>query len=333
MKIGLFASALYPGDMSAQQALDASLQITQAARRHGFDGLFVAEHHLLGPDEMCLPPWPLLGRLVAECPEMHFGTSIHLGALSHPVQTAENAAFIDAITGGRFILGVGQGYRAIEFASLGVLKREKAARLREAITAMRVLFSDDPATFAGEFFRFDEVTLRPPARRAGGPPIWVGSDRPETIAQIPYYADAWIASGRQTRGFIRNAVRGYRDAFERLDRPYPGVPMFRELLIADSRQEATRRVGNIFRDMLGSYHRLGQPGENYDVDTAEAARDRLVIGSPEEVTADLAAYRDEFDVPFMWFRTYWPGLAFEHTLETIEHLGRTVVPQLRAGDQ
>lgn len=332
MKIGLFASALYPGDMSGRDAVGAALDIARAARRYGFDGVFVAEHHLLGPEEMCLPPWPLLGRLVAECPELHLGTSVHLGAMSHPVQTAENAAFMDVMTEGKFILGVGQGYRDLEFASLGIPKREKAPRLRESIAAMRVLFNDDPASFDGRFFSFGQVTLRPPPVRAGGPPVWVGSDRPETIARIPHYADAWIASGRQTRGFIRNAVGAYRAAFEELGRPYPGVPMFRELHIAETHEAATRRVGDIFRDMLGSYHRLGQPGERYDVDAAEAARDRLVIGAPDDVAADLASYRDEFQVPFMWFRVYWPGIELAHTLDTIQHLGETVLPRLKASE-
>lgn len=329
VKVGVYASALYPGEMSGGDALDMALAVTRTAQRCGFDGVFVAEHHLLGPESMSLPPFPLLGRLAAEMPLGYLGTAVHLGAMSHPVQSAENAALLDVMTGGRFILGVGQGYRDVEFASLAVPKSERAPRLREGIAAMKALFAGDGASFDGEYYHFQDVSMRPLPTRIGGPPVWVGSDNPTTIARIPRYGDAWIASGRQSRGFIRSAVPDYRQTFDQLDKPYPGVPMFREVHVAHTRERARDQVGHLLSDMLQNYHRMGQPGENYNISTEDAATDRLVVGAPDDVAELLASYRDEFDVPFMWFRVYWPGMSLALVLETVQMLGESVLPLLR----
>ncbi len=329
MKFGVYASGLFPGEMAAETALDITLAITRTARDAGFDGVFLGEHHLMGPESMTFPLFPLLGRLTAEFPGGYLGTASHLASMSHPVHTAENAAFLDVMTGGRFILGVGQGYRDVEFASLGIVKSERGRRLRESIRAMKEIFREDGASFKGEHFQFDDISIRPRPLQLGGPPIWVGSDNLSTIASIPTYADGWISSGRHTRSFIRSAVPAYRRAFEEQGRSYPGVPMFRDVYVAKTLELAEQRVGSLLMELLQRYHQMGQPGENYDVSVEEAAQDRLVVGTPEAVAESLASYRDEFEVPFMWFRVYWPGMALEAVVESVQMLGEEVLPLLR----
>jgi hypothetical protein len=64
---------------------------------------------------------------------------------------------------------------------------------------------------------------------AAWPPIWIGADTVESVAHVPEIGDAWIASGRHTRTFIREALPGYRRRLDELGRPFGGVPMFREI--------------------------------------------------------------------------------------------------------
>jgi alkanesulfonate monooxygenase SsuD/methylene tetrahydromethanopterin reductase-like flavin-dependent oxidoreductase (luciferase family) len=267
--------------------------------------------------------------LTAEMPERFLGTSIHLAALSHPIHSAEQAAMLDVMTGGRFILGVGQGYRKLEFTSLGLKKAESADRLRESVAAMKSLFNGDNTSFEGDHYRFEAATMRPQPVTTAGPPIWVGSDNADTISRIPYFADAWIASGRQTRNFIRQAVPKYRQVFDSLQKPYPGVPMFRELHVAETRQLAKQHVGESFGRLMQRYHCLGQPGENYNLSTEEAATDRLIVGTSADAVRAINSYKEEFRVPFIWFRVYWPGMAIEAALETIRIVGEEVLPYVR----
>lgn len=328
-KFGVFAGAIFPGEMTATEAFEFSLDVTRTARDGGFDGVFAAEHHLLGPESMTLPPFALLARLASEFPGGYLGTSIHLLPMSHPVQTASNASFLDVITEGKFILGVGQGYREVEFKSLGIPLKERGGRMRESVRAMKELFSGDHSSFEGKYYSFDDVSLAPRPFTSGGPKIWVGSDNPASIARIPTFADAWIASGRQSRTFVREAAKGYREAFAEQGKPFPGVAMFRELHVAPDRTAAREEIRESVEEMFRTYHSWGQPGEDYTVSIEELMNDRMVVGDPEEVASLLIEYVKEFEVPFMWFRLHFPGMPKEMVLDTIRLMGEEVLPMVR----
>jgi alkanesulfonate monooxygenase SsuD/methylene tetrahydromethanopterin reductase-like flavin-dependent oxidoreductase (luciferase family) len=81
--------------------------------------------------------------------------------------------------------------------------------------------------------------------------------------------------------------------------------------------------------MYASYARWGQPGERYDLDFDELKTERVLVGSPDEVAERVIEYRDEFDVPFMSFRLYYPGMDPELALETIRMFGEEVIPLCR----
>jgi alkanesulfonate monooxygenase SsuD/methylene tetrahydromethanopterin reductase-like flavin-dependent oxidoreductase (luciferase family) len=81
--------------------------------------------------------------------------------------------------------------------------------------------------------------------------------------------------------------------------------------------------------MYESYARWGQPGERYDLEFDELKEERILVGSPQEVAERVAEYRDEFDVPFMWFRLYYPGVDPQLALETIRLFGQEVIPLCR----
>lgn len=330
MKYGIFAAAVFPGDMTATEAVDFTLEVTHASKEAGFDGVFVAEHHLLGPENMTLPPFTILGRLTAEFPDGYLGTSIHLLPLSHPVHTASTAALLDVMTKGKFILGVGQGYREVEFKSIGIPRSERAPRLREGVAAMKALWSGDHSSFEGEVFSFEDVSLSPRPFTPGGPPVWVGSDNMKSIARIPRFADAWIASGRQSRTFIREATVGYRETFAELGKPFPGVAMFRLLHVAETSKLAREEISAELEEMFHTYHSWGQPGEAYDRSAEELMRDRLIAGDPQEVVELILEYEKEFEVPFMWFRAHFPQMKKELVLNTIRLFGAEVLPKLRA---
>lgn len=330
MRFGVFIGPIFPGEMPGPDTMDLAIRLTRTARESGFDGVFAAHHYVLGPSHQMLHPLLLLARLSAEFPGGHLGTSVYLLPFTHPVEAAESTALLDVMCGGRLILGVGKGYRAPEFASFGIPRGERGARLAEAVRAVRELWAGEPASFDGAFYSFRDVTIRPKPVQQPGPPIWVGSDTVDGVAGVPDYGDAWIASGRHTRTFIRSALPGYRARLEQLGRAYTGVPMFREMHVAADSATAETQMRSALEALYQSYARWGQPGERYDQDFAELRRERILVGTPEEVADTVAAYRDEFDVPFMWFRLYFPGMDPELALDTIRLFGAEVIPRVRA---
>jgi alkanesulfonate monooxygenase SsuD/methylene tetrahydromethanopterin reductase-like flavin-dependent oxidoreductase (luciferase family) len=145
---------------------------------------------------------------------------------------AEATATLDVICGGQLLFGVVRGYRVPEFQTFGIPWPERGARLVEAVTAIRTLWADDPASSEGRFYKFVNVSISPRPIQRPGPLVWVGADTVETVARLPDYGDAWIASGRHTRTFLPQALPGYRRRLDELGRQYDGVPLFRELHVA-----------------------------------------------------------------------------------------------------
>jgi probable F420-dependent oxidoreductase len=91
-----------------------------------------------------------------------------------PVQLAKRLATIDQLTRGRISLGVGLGWQVEEYAALNVPFAERARRMDENIRAMRALWTQSPASFAGEFVRFDRVHCDVSVVQPGGVPILIG---------------------------------------------------------------------------------------------------------------------------------------------------------------
>jgi alkanesulfonate monooxygenase SsuD/methylene tetrahydromethanopterin reductase-like flavin-dependent oxidoreductase (luciferase family) len=122
VRFGLLLSGQHlPGD-SAVAAVREHLEQVELARELGFSSVWTSQHFLSHPF-LYFQSVPLLARVAAAAEGMTVGTAILLLTLLNPVEVAENAATLDAIAGGRLVLGVGIGYRAVENAAFGVAQR------------------------------------------------------------------------------------------------------------------------------------------------------------------------------------------------------------------
>jgi alkanesulfonate monooxygenase SsuD/methylene tetrahydromethanopterin reductase-like flavin-dependent oxidoreductase (luciferase family) len=329
MRFGVFLGPIFPGDMAPETAFSFALDTARAARDSGFDGVFVGQHYLVGPAHLMFSPLLLLARVAGECPGLYLGTAIFVLPLHHPIEIAEAIATLDVISGGQLILGLGAGYRQIEFDSFGVAPSLRSTRLAEGVQALRVLWSADDATFDGELFQFKSVCVRPKPLQLGGPPIWIGADTERGAIQAASVGDAWLASGRQSKGLLRRLSATYRRNLDELGRPFAGVPMFREMHVALDSRRAALEMKEAFEQMYASYAHWGQPGERYDQDFDVLRHERIIVGDPDECAGEVRQYAEEFEVPFMFFRAYWPGMEPEKALDAIRLFGREVIPLVR----
>lgn len=165
------------------------------AEEAGADDLWVSDHVILPagstrPPESFHDPLTVLTWAAAATRRAGLGTSVLVGPYRHPVLLAKSLASLDALSGGRVVLGIGSGWMESEFAALGVPFRERGRRTDEAIAVCRSLWrGDDPVTWSGG--RLAGLALRPPPARPGGPPIWVGGDSDAGIARAVRLGDAW----------------------------------------------------------------------------------------------------------------------------------------------
>lgn len=159
---------------------EGAVALARAAEDGGFHALWTVEHVVVpsgyqsaypydpsgkmagGAEDFDLPdPLIWLAYVAARTERIHLATGILIVPQRNPVITAKEIASLDHLSGGRMILGVGAGWLAEEFDALGVPFAHRGRRLDEYIAAMRALWTDDKATFHGEFTSFTDCISRP----------------------------------------------------------------------------------------------------------------------------------------------------------------------------
>lgn len=156
MKFGIFLATQWPEQASLDQEIGNLAAQVRAARKNGFASVWVGQHVLTRPLQM-IQTVPLLARLAVEGEGMTFGSCIALLGMLNPIMVAEEAASLDWITGGNFVLGVGIGYRKEEFDSLNVPFENRVGRFEEALPLIRRLWSEEWVTHKGEHFTVDNL--------------------------------------------------------------------------------------------------------------------------------------------------------------------------------
>jgi len=128
-----------------------------------------------GNDQTVMPdPLEWLSFAAAFSKRVRLGTSVMVLPQHSPVQLAKRLATLDQLSNGRMMLGVGLGWQEEEYAALNVPFARRGARMDEYIAAMRALWTESPASYAGEFVRFDRVHCDIKPARPGGVPIIIG---------------------------------------------------------------------------------------------------------------------------------------------------------------
>ena len=123
---------------------------------------------------------------------MLLGTDILVMPFYHPVRLAEDVALLDVISGGRFILGTAIGYKPDEFALYGTPLEKRGARFEEGLKLMRTLWTEETATFKGQYYQLENGRIEPkPLHKA--PPS--GVDRGLGKAHSQAGGDAWGKTG------------------------------------------------------------------------------------------------------------------------------------------
>jgi len=188
-------------------------ELAVAAEESGFDSVWTVEHVVVpagyespypysrsgkmagGVEDFDLPdPLVWLAYVAAVTRTLLLGTGIVILPQRNPLILAKQAAALDVLSGGRFILGVGAGWLAEEFAALGVPFEDRGGRTDDSIRAMRALWSEGPSSYRGDFFSFDDVYSRPQPVQ-GTIPIVVGGHTRRAARRAGELGDGFFPNG------------------------------------------------------------------------------------------------------------------------------------------
>jgi len=200
------------------------LDMTRSIEDVGFDSVWVGEHLLYRwPDRPARGPWEAwttLAAIAAVTRRIELGPLVACTNFHNPALLAKQAATLDEISGGRFILGLGAGWNETEFGAFGFPYDHRIDRFEEAFTIIRTLLREGAIDFDGRWYQARDCEILPRGPRPAGPPLMIGSIGPRMLRATMAHADSWNCW------------------FKDVDNRPAGVPAVRSLV-----DEACRDVG------------------------------------------------------------------------------------------
>jgi len=175
----------------------AVAEMAQALERAGIDAAYVTDHPapadrwLESGGHHALDPFVALAFAAAATTKLLLHTNIIVIPYRNPFMVAKSVASLDALSGGRVIMGIGSGYLEGEFKALGAIFTGRGAVMDEAIALMKQVWTGRSVSFEGEYFQADGNTALPSPLQHPHPPIWVGGNTDRAIRRAALTCDGW----------------------------------------------------------------------------------------------------------------------------------------------
>ena len=330
--VGLFNGQQHPKDDRPRSAVYGEMvDLVARADAVGLDSAWVSEHHFT-PDGYMSSLLPTLGAFASRTSQITLGTSMLLAPLHDAVRVAEDAATVSLISEGRLVLGLSNGYRQAEFEGFGVDRRERADRTEETVRIARAAWTDGPLDFDPRYHPVSAETEITPI--PDDPPrITLGGTSKPAVRRAAMVADGWTGNEPLSLEAVEKRVRYQRRLreVEKLDGPFTTY-LQRYCFVDDSAEAAWDRIRDAMfyvQRRYDEYH-TGEPIDELSDDRKRQLKDQTIVGSPEEVAAELERYGDVLgDDLHMILRPYFPGIETAAVERCIERIGDEVAPAVR----
>jgi probable F420-dependent oxidoreductase len=225
MKFGIAmfctAGGLHPGELAA------------LVEDRGFESLWFPDHTHIPVASQGTFPWrdhqvpveyrelydPFVALTVAAgaTSSLKLGTGVCLVIERDPIVTAKTVASLDSLSGGRVLFGVGAGWNRHEMSNHGTDPGRRFKLMRERVQAMQAIWTEDRASYEGEFVSFHDIWSWPKPAQRPHPPILIGGNGPHAVERVLAYGDEWLPEPEPGLGDrIADLHEGAREAGRRV---------------------------------------------------------------------------------------------------------------------
>jgi probable F420-dependent oxidoreductase len=205
MKIGLVPINI------GMESLEQMVGLAQYAESLDFESVWTFEHVMVpveyaskypyskdgkmggGSDNPFLDPLIALSAIAAQTKTIRLGTGVNILSQANPLLLAKQAASLDVLSNGRFMLGAGIGWLKEEFEAMGVPFERRGARYDDYVVAMRKVWSGEVVEHQSEFINWSGFQSYPTPVQEGGVPIIIGGSKGKAFQRIAQLGDGWFA--------------------------------------------------------------------------------------------------------------------------------------------
>ena len=304
------------GATATREALEALVQRGEA---FGFHSVMIADHIVFPTEVTSKYPYTVSGEfpgggdvleqlalmafVAGVTRRLRLVSSVMILPYRNPVMTAKSLATIDVLSGGRVTVGVGVGWLREEFEALGASSFDRRGAVSdEYLQIFKALWTRSPASFSGEFYRFESLRCLPQPVQKPHPPIWIGGHSHAALRRAARYGDGWHPVGANAAVPLR-------------------PPELRALL-----DELTRLTEAERRDPAGLTISFKAPVYDPESPVLGGSERRPFSGSAEQVLEDVDTYaRLGVSELIFDFRSEHLG----ESLDRMEHFATIVKPDGR----
>jgi alkanesulfonate monooxygenase SsuD/methylene tetrahydromethanopterin reductase-like flavin-dependent oxidoreductase (luciferase family) len=267
------------GGVSSAEFREQILHFTGVLEAGGLDSIWVGDHFFPWPGELdqsldTIEAWTTLTFLLARYPRLRGGSIVLSQGYRHPAVLAKMAANLQWLSGGRFVLGIGAGWKENEYRAYGLrydeLPADRLRALEEALQVIRAMWRDEHPTFKGNYYSIDGAFCAP--RPDPLPPLLIGGAGPQkTLKLVAKYGD-WCNLNNAPLDFCQSRLDTLREHCQKVGRNYDEiVKTFSSdtVAVASTQAEADQMVNDSF---FAKYYKIA--------------------GTPDVVAAQIQQYID-----------------------------------------
>lgn len=338
MTFGTFHLYSLPPWLTEREVVHGELEQGIWAEELGFDSVWVAEHSarvygIIGTAQVAL------AALAARTGRIRIGTAVTRIPLHHPLHLAEDLAYLDVLSDGRFIWGIGKGYDPLEFASYAVPYDERDERWEEGVDIVLRAWTDGAICYEGKYFHIPQTELFPKPVQRPHPPVYLMVSRsdssveyaarrlwPVVFGQGPDWDDT-----KHKMELYRETALNAGHSPQQVEETLQKCAQLKQVHVAATMEQAREeyREGLMWyfqtsanRTMFG-FKREVQPYEYY------LHHRNVMVGSPEDLVKTIADFRAYTGVNniLCWFNCGGPPR--EQVRRSMELFAAKVMPHFK----
>ena len=328
----LFFTGRWPG-VSDHVRFAGAVHTALAAEAHGFDDLWISEHHYLqrsNPSAIAFAAY-LLGRTT----RVQVGTAVTLLPLHDPVHVAEQAALLDHLSDGRFDLGVGRGEATVDYEVMSSLEHLDHG-MPEALGLLMQSFSGTVAADS-ELYRFREVAPRPCPWVQPHPPVLLASEGEGSLELAARHGLACMFFLHRAHDEVAVAQSVARHAAVAAEHGHPGPWRHTVLVYAQVADTDEQAAGVLRGPLLESLCTTAaefawiRPSWRQQLDYEQHVGDLIAqhaVGSPATCTDRLTGIVERSGIDRV-ILVVESAVTPDGVLDNVQRLGREVLPAVR----
>ncbi len=300
-------------------SLDDLTKLWQGAEGWGYDTMWLNDHVMQfgKEDGPAYDAWMLLGALAEKTKRVRLGVLVTSNTFRNPALLAKMATTVDLLSHGRLEFGIGGGWFEREHLAYGVpfyTKKERAARLDEALQVIKALWTEKEATFAGQYYKLEKAPFMPKPQQQPHPPITIGGQGEKlTLPLVARYADKWSVPAGFTPEKIAEKIKALDAACAQVKRDCSTMDKSYQTFLVFSTDPA--KVEQAVQMLTRYYTKM----------TPEEARRTIIAGtSAAELKQQVQAFIDAGITHFIFTERAQP-----YDREGLQRFAQEVIPAFR----